>query len=1594
MGTLARHRITHAVTVVILLLAGVFGIAPSAHAATASLLVSISPNATPVTSGTDMVWTISWSCSASGAACTNAKIVVPVPPSNPAGVPFVVKSVSKDSNATYVATATYTSTQATWTFKNPLPAGATGQVSMVYGSTNFLTPDGTTVTPVATMSADNATSVTSNTDATITVTSTAGIYVKKERYPTTAPEPYPGDEVTYRIQVNNAYPLSAPNGTAALQGVVITDTLPPTATVQRARLLDNEPVDSDGQRPAVQCTVNGSTGPASTAGGTVVCPAWNDDLKAAAVNHRGVTVFVTVTYPTTQLALDKLTDPADDVTNTAQAVAHPIGHPEIDVTGSSSVTHGFMPRTNGGPGIGIQKTNNSQGIVSVGDSYVIWTTQIYNTGTEKDTVRFTDRFPCTYTSPTSGAAPCSPMGNTAQSIAVVYGSRTDPITVTATLTDGSVVTHTWTFPSDFATRTWTPSLPITDVKWESSLLPGETVNITYYTTVPSSVQVPAPNPASITYQRAVATTGKTWLENCVSDVSYTRPDGTVVPLTPSASLRCSFKELVVAHPVCTTNCVKHIINGTQAPGGDITVELWMQNTGTAPMYPQILDLLPPQLDYVPGSLVFGTAGGPPNFPTPADTIVEAIPNYAGTGRTLVRLTWPPNQILGPDLPTSHVGVFALTFKARVQGGYPAGGYSNTVVFGDSHDQPGLCATSTAQVDTLDLDGDGKTTDIQCKSTAPFTIAPLGGAQIIKKVKGQDDAEFQAPPAVGHTRPSGAAQWQITLRNSGSTDLDQVIAYEILPYVGDTAVGPTTEARGSQWQTLLTGVTAPADVTVQYSLSTNPCRGEVMAQGAAMTSGPATCVNDWTATAPADLTTVRALRLVSTDTTFGAGETKVVTLDVRAPADATGITWNTASIAGHTALSGWLQPAAAPKVGLVVPIDLELTKAVLSADPHVVGGHVRYRVTLTNQGPGRATGVDVTDQLPAGLTLVSATPSQGTYAAATGLWTVGTLDAGASATLDFDATITSTAVSGLINFAQVSHADQIDIDSTPGNGVVSTPHEDDEAQVPLTLVPAQPSVSIVKSTNGHDANGATGPLIEVNSSILWTYVVTNTGNLPLVDVTVTDDKGVSVTCPGTTLAANDGVAGGPDEMTCTGSGGAVAGQYANIGTVTSTATDGDGNRVTPTGSVTASDPSHYFGSDPSISIVKKINGDDAATAPGVALTPAGTMAVTFEVSNTGNVPLTAITVVDDIFGVVTCPGTTLAANDGAAGGLDEMTCTVTADAPAPGATHHNIASVSGQPPTPANGTVPRPVTDEDDAYAFTPGEASVSIVKSIEGDDANEAPGVSVPAGTPAAVTFLVTNTGTVPLKDLVVTDSVLAATDITCPQTTLVPQASMTCTAELSGLGAGETHHNVAKVVGTPVTTGGATPLGADGKPLGPVDDSDGAYAYAPATASVRIVKRINQDDANTAPGVLVDADAPMAVAMEVKNTGTVTLTDLVVIDSVLAAEDIACPETSLEPGATMICTAQVPGIVAGGSHVDTATVTGTPTTASGAVPLDKDGQPLSPVTASDIAHAYAAPAPPALPTTGTEAGTLGLVGVGLLGLGSLLLLVRRRRTS
>ncbi len=110
---------------------------------------------------------------------------------------------------------------------------------------------------------------------------------------------------------------------------------------------------------------------------------------------------------------------------------------------------------------------------------------------------------------------------------------------------------------------------------------------------------------------------------------------------------------------------------------------------------------------------------------------------------------------------------------------------------------------------------------------------------------------------------------------------------------------------------------------------------------------------------------------------------------------------------------------------------------------------------------------------------------------------------------------------------------------------------------------EPKLEIEKLTNDYD-----GLSLRVGTLVTWEYIVRNTGNVDLTDITVSDDKGVVVTCPRTTLAA--GVS-----MTCLGFGPAELGSYTNTGTVTGKSTSTDPSKNT----VTASDDSSYIGVNP-------------------------------------------------------------------------------------------------------------------------------------------------------------------------------------------------------------------------------------------------------------------------------------------------------------------------------------------------------------------------------------------------------------------------------
>src|SRR5262249_49546659 len=114
------------------------------------------------------------------------------------------------------------------------------------------------------------------------------------------------------------------------------------------------------------------------------------------------------------------------------------------------------------------------------------------------------------------------------------------------------------------------------------------------------------------------------------------------------------------------------------------------------------------------------------------------------------------------------------------------------------------------------------------------------------------------------------------------------------------------------------------------------------------------------------------------------------------------------------------------------------------------------VTLTNAGADTATNVTVTDQLPAGLTFVSATPSQGAYNDITGLWTVGTVTTTTPLTLLIRATVTSAAAQ--TNTASISQTDQFDRRSTNNTARTTTTPQQADLQLPKPLSTPPPTVA--------------------------------------------------------------------------------------------------------------------------------------------------------------------------------------------------------------------------------------------------------------------------------------------------------------------------------------------------------------------------------------------------------------------------------------------------------------------------------------------------------------------------------------------------------
>ena len=436
------------------------------------------------------------------------------------------------------------------------------------------------------------------------------------------------------------------------------------------------------------------------------------------------------------------------------------------------------------------------------------------------------------------------------------------------------------------------------------------------------------------------------------------------------------------------------------------------------------------------------------------------------------------------------------------------------------------------------------------------------------------------------------------------------------------------------------------------------------------------------------------------------------------------------------------------------------------------------------------------------------------------------------------------------------------------------------------------LSIIKYTNGADANAIGDPdvpVLRTGSAVLWTYVVTNEGNAPVLGWSVTDDMGT----PGT---GDDSPAGCPrivflpgSSATCHLPGIVQEGQYGNIGTVIGT--DIIGDPIPPD-----TDPSHYVGVTPELTIEKATNTEDADLPTGPFIPVGGPVTWDYVVENTGSADLTGLTVVDfRIDGppiLVTCDQTDLLAGE-------STDCQATGIAIA-GQYTNVVVAVATDP-------FGDKVGDFDPSHYFG-AESAITLEKYTNGVDADEPAGALIPVGGAVEWTYVITNTGNATLDQISLTDDQLGA--IPCAVPPLDPGESATCT--VTGIAERGQYANIGTV--TAVDPASQT-----------VSDTDPSH-YFGYLLQIDIEKATNGEDADTPTGPLIPVGDPVTWTYVVTNPGDFQLTNVVVTDDQGVTPVFQGGDTNgdsfLDPGETW--TYEATGTSTAGQYANVATVTGT----------------------------------------------------------------------
>ncbi|MDA8869880.1 hypothetical protein N9H93_00640 [Rhizobiaceae bacterium] len=415
----------------------------------------------------------------------------------------------------------------------------------------------------------------------------------------------------------------------------------------------------------------------------------------------------------------------------------------------------------------------------------------------------------------------------------------------------------------------------------------------------------------------------------------------------------------------------------------------------------------------------------------------------------------------------------------------------------------------------------------------------------------------------------------------------------------------------------------------------------------------------------------------------------------------------------------------------------------------------------------------------------------------------------------------------------------------------------------------PGITIVKTAD-RTSYAAVGDIIN------YSFAVRNVGSVRLTNVTVTDSfitGGIS--CPTTTLQVQ-GV-GTPSSMTCTGQHIVTQANidndriFTNVARVTATPTEGSLGAVSGT---------------------LQIPGPDATATLSIVKTPSSAgpfslgqqVTYTYDVQNTGNVTIDAVTVVDTHLGAGTLSAVSPASVTLAPTQTQQFqtTYTVTQQDIDNQVAITNDATLAG---TPRRGTLS--AGSDDASVTVAAPVVAVSLIKATTS-------GPLTTVGQRVDYTYTVTNNGTVSLTSAAITDDQIAT--VSCPAPVggrLAPGASLVCTGfdtvEQQDLDLGFLT-NEATATGTFAT--GATAQSAPSLQT----------VNADQTTSLTVEKAITSAAQTfSTPGQVLD------YSYTVTNTGNVTLTTVDVADDRIDAAGgaVVCPVPSngIQPSGTVVCT-------------------------------------------------------------------------------------------